>query len=128
MLNIKYKELYSAVEEALHEADVVLFLLEARQFTLVDSQLLKLIPQGKKTILVINKMDRDKYQVSKESSFIEPILAQRNFVSVSFVSAKHALGLATLTDQIKALLPEGPPLYPQAVSYTHLTLPTILRV
>ena len=58
-------------------------------------------------------MDRDKYQVSKESSFIEPILAQRNFVSVSFVSAKHALGLATLTDQIKALLPEGPPLYPQ---------------
>ena len=62
LLNIKYKELYSAVEEALHEADVVLFLLEARQFTLVDSQLLKLIPQGKKTILVINKMDRDKYQ------------------------------------------------------------------
>lgn len=113
LLNSKFKELYSPVEEALQEADSVLFVSEARQFTPVDGQLLKLIPSEKKAILVINKMDRDKYQASKEPSFIEPILSKKNFVSISFVSAKHALGLTALTDQIKTLLPEGPPLYPE---------------
>ena len=113
LLNSKFKELYSPVEEALQEADSVLFVSEARQFTPVDGQLLKLIPSEKKAILVINKMDRDKYQASKEPSFIEPILSKKNFVSISFVSAKHALGLTALTDQIKTPLPEGPPLYPE---------------
>lgn len=65
----------------------------------------------KKTFLVLNKID--KIPKEKRDEHLEAYKALGDFHSVLSVSAKHSLGLEDLIAQLKAVLPEGVPMYPE---------------
>ncbi len=98
------------VTNSLREVNVVLFVLEARQFDERDKQVLELLPQDRPVILVINKADlmQDKNELLP---FIQEIAALRHFAAIVPVSARQDKHLDTLLDAIRPFLPEGEHLY-----------------
>jgi len=98
------------VTSSLREVNVVLFVLEARQFDERDQQVLDLLPQDRPVILVINKADllADK---SELLPFIEKLSALRHFAAIVPVSARQGKQLDTLLDAIRPFIPEGEQLY-----------------
>ncbi len=98
------------VTSSLREVNVVLFVLEARQFDNRDRQVMEMLPQGCPVILVINKADlvADKAELLP---FIEEISVLRHFAAIVPVSARSGKQLDTLLDTIRPYLPEGEHLY-----------------
>jgi GTP-binding protein Era len=98
------------VTSSLREVNVVLFVLEARQFDERDQQVLDLLPQDRPVILVINKADllADK---SELLPFIEKLSVLRHFAAIVPVSARQGKQLDTLLDAIRPYIPEGEQLY-----------------
>lgn len=98
------------VTSSLREVNVVLFVLEARQFDERDQQVMELLPQDRPVILVINKADllADK---SELLPFIEKISALRHFAAIVPVSARQGKQLDTLLEAIRPYIPEGEHLY-----------------
>ncbi|MEQ1914743.1 MAG: GTPase Era [Sideroxydans sp.] len=98
------------VTNSLREVNVVLFVLEARQFDERDKQVLELLPQDRPVILVINKADlmQDKNELLP---FIQEIATLRHFAAIVPVSARQDKHLDTLLDAIRPFLPEGEHLY-----------------
>ncbi len=98
------------VTNSLREVNVVLFVLEARQFDERDKQVLELLPKDRPVILVINKADlmQDKNELLP---FIQEIAALRHFAAIVPVSARQDKHLDTLLDAIRPFLPEGEHLY-----------------
>ncbi|ADE11520.1 GTPase Era [Sideroxydans lithotrophicus] len=98
------------VTNSLREVNVVLFVLEARQFDERDQQVMGLLPQDRPVILVINKADllADK---SELLPFIEKISALRHFAAIVPVSARQGKQLDTLLEAIRPYIPEGEHLY-----------------
>jgi GTP-binding protein len=90
-----------AADEALHESDVLLFLVDAKEgLSPVDQELGRMLRKAQKpVVLVINKIDTGKH---------EPLASE--FDSLGFeqtisVSAEHGRGIAELLDQIEEDLP-----------------------
>lgn len=98
------------VTNSLREVNVVLFVLEARQFDERDQQVMELLPQDRPVILVINKADllADKAELLP---FIERISVLRHFAAIVPVSARQGKQLDTLLDAIRPYIPEGEHLY-----------------
>jgi GTP-binding protein Era len=98
------------VTSSLREVDVVLFVLEARQFDERDQQVLALLPQDRPVILVINKADlmADKTELLP---FIEKLSVLRHFAAIVPISARQGKQLDTLLDAIRPFIPEGEHLY-----------------
>jgi GTP-binding protein Era len=98
------------VTSSLREVNVVLFVLEARQFDERDQQVLELLPQDRPVILVINKADLldDKAELLP---FIEKLSVLRHFAAIVPVSARLGKQLDTLLDAIRPFIPEGEHLY-----------------
>ena len=98
------------VTSSLREVNVVLFVLEARQFDERDQQVLELLPQDRPVILVINKSDllADKAELLP---FIEKLSALRHFAAIVPISARQGKQLDTLLDAIRPFIPEGEQLY-----------------
>ena len=102
------------VTEALSGVDAVAFVIEAMRFTEADRTVIRQLPKHVPVVLVLNKIDRSKAQNAQElQAFIDSVTAEFPFAATATVSAKHALGLAALLQQLKAYLPEGEPMYPE---------------
>ncbi len=92
------------VEQALAEADVILFLVDAREgLTAADEEIADQIRRlDKPTLLVINKIDGE-----------DPAMAAAEFSVLGFadpvmISATHGRGVAQLVERIEASLPSIP--------------------
>jgi GTP-binding protein Era len=98
------------VSGALRDVDVVLLVIEARQYDERDKQVLSLLPDGVPVILVISKMDyfADKNEVLP---FIEMLGKEREFAAIVPVSARQDKQLDVLLEAIRPHLPQGGAIY-----------------
>lgn len=108
--NALNKKLNKTVSNTLQTADVILFLIEAGTFSAADEQVLKLIPKDVPVILVVNKTDGIKDK-SSLFSFVETVTSKYHFSAIVPVSARRRFQLAELEEEIRNLLPEGPPVF-----------------
>lgn len=103
-------------EQTLHDADVVLMMVEAGRWTDEDQDVLQRVSRCSAPVFaVVNKVDRvaDKTALLP---FIEQHFAAAEggvtFAGVLLVSAKSGTGIEQLITAVLAELPVGPPLYP----------------
>ena len=98
------------VTQSLADVDLVYFVIEAGRFGAEDEQVIKLLPQGAKVILVINKVDTltDK---SRLLPFIEKVHQAYPFAEVVPLSAERGTNVDTLLKVSRPFLPEGPPMF-----------------
>jgi GTP-binding protein Era len=98
------------VTQALAEVDVVVHVVEAGKWTDGDAKLLPLLPDARRTILVVSKIDAVKRR-DELFAFVSRIVAQHPYDAVVPVSAVKSQQLDQLLDEIAARLPEGEPLF-----------------
>ena len=98
------------VTQALADVDVVLHVVEAGKWSEGDARLVPLLPQGNKTILVVNKVDTLKDKNSM-FSFVSKLMALFPYAAVVPVSAAKEVQLDNLLNEIAARLPEGEPMF-----------------
>ena len=109
-MNALNRGLNRVVSSSMRDVNVVLFVLEARQYDERDQLVLKMLPQDVPVILVINKVDlmADK---SELLPFIERLAAEFKFAAIVPVSARQDKQLDTLLEAIRTYLPRGEPIY-----------------
>src|SRR5438876_9325891 len=92
---------HRAAEDALHESDVLLFVVDAKQgLSPIDLELARLLRKSQKPIvLVINKIDDPKHE-NLAADF-----ASLGFDNAVSISAAHGRGISELLDAISPLLP-----------------------
>ena len=98
---------------SLDDADVVVFVIDAKKWTDLDQQVSERVSQAKKpTILVCNKIDRipDK---TKLLPMIQELQQKLNPTSVIPLSALKQDGVDALEQELAKLLPESHPLFPE---------------
>ena len=101
------------VTEAMSGVDAIVFVVEAMRFTEADRTVLRQLPAHTPVLLTVNKIDKEKAKNKLAlQEFIEQVSAEFPFVGVQTVSAKHGLRIANLIADLKPLLPESVPLYP----------------
>ena len=98
------------VTQALAEVDVVVHVVEAGKWTDGDAQLLPLLPDARRTILVVSKIDALKRR-DELFPFVSQIVAQHAYDAVVPVSALKGQQLDQLLDEIARRLPEGEPMF-----------------
>lgn len=103
----------AAAAGAIHDVDLVLFVIEAGRFTDEDRAVLQRI-EGLQTPvgLVVNKIDRVK-EKEKLLPELQKLGALRDFAFVIPLSALKKSNLDPLVSEILPRLPEGDPLYPE---------------
>ena len=109
-MNALNRGLNRVVSSSLRDVNVVLFVLEARQYDERDQLVLKMLPLDRPVILVINKVDlmADKGELLP---FIERLSAEFKFAAIVPVSARQDKQLDTLLEAIRTYLPLGDPIY-----------------
>ncbi len=102
------------VTQSLKEVDVVLFIIEALHFDDRDKLILKLLPNNKPVILVINKIDNvaDKTLLLP---FLDEMAKCFAFDAMVPISAEKKIQLPNLLDSIRPHLPQGVPLFDEDV-------------
>ena len=92
---------HRAAEDALHESDVLLFIVDAKQgLSPIDQELARILRRSQKPIvLVINKIDDPKHE-NLAADF-----ASLGFDNAVSISAAHGRGISELLDAISPLLP-----------------------
>ncbi|MGD1982766.1 MAG: GTPase Era [Chromatiaceae bacterium] len=102
-----------AATTALHDVDVVLFVVEAGNWTDEDAAVLRALGDvGRPVIAVVNKVD----QVTPKEQllpFLSDLAARHAFSAVVPVSARTGDNTDTLLDQVLQRLPEGSAIFPQ---------------
>jgi len=98
------------VTQALAEVDVVVHVVEAGKWTDGDAKLLPLLPDAKRTILAVSKIDAVKRR-DDLYAFVSRIVAQHPYDAVVPVSALKSQQLDQLLDEIAVRLPEGEALF-----------------
>lgn len=98
------------VTQALADVDVVVHVVEAGKWSEGDAKLLPLLPQGKRAILVVSKIDALKKR-DELFAFVSKLVAQYPYDAVVPVSALKSQQLDQLLQEIAARLPEGEPLF-----------------
>jgi GTPase len=98
------------VRRTLEDVDLVLWVIEAGRFDPGDQVLVKLLPQKRPVILVMNKIDRlrDKRALLP---FTREMSERHPFAALVPLSAERDSQLENLVEAMVPLLPEGPPLY-----------------
>lgn len=105
------------VRQVLSDADAVMLVVDAPAgWTLADERVLKLIPDDRQVILVLNKTD-----AAGERSALLPLVDRvrqlREFAAIIPISAQRGTQLEALVEECVRLLPLGPPLYePDAIT------------
>ena len=109
-MNALNRGMNRVVSSSMRDVNVVLFVLEARQYDERDQLVLKMLPQDVPVILVINKVDlmADKGELLP---FIERLSAEFKFAAIVPVSARQDKQLDTLLEAIRTYLPLGDPIY-----------------
>ena len=104
-LNTLNKNLNKTVKQALHDVDVILFLIEPRKMTEVDEKILQMIPKETPIILVINKVDclKDK---TKLLELIQVFKENDRYKEIIPTSVKKKNNLKQLLDCAREFLPE----------------------
>jgi GTP-binding protein Era len=96
--------------DILHSSDIVVFVVEAGRFGAEDRMVLAHIPPERKTIAVVNKVDR-----MRQASELLPLLArlarERDFHAIVPVSAKTGKNIPELLRVLRAELPEAPRMF-----------------
>ena len=110
--SVLHKSLNRRVGEAASQADVVLFVLEALRFGPEDRAALGRIPEGQKTIAVINKVDTVR-RAADLIPFLDRLSKTRSFAAIVPVSARTGRNLPELLRVAAEALPEGPAAYPE---------------
>ncbi|MEO6421861.1 MAG: GTPase Era [Candidatus Nitrotoga sp.] len=111
-LNTLNRGLNRVVTSSLRNVNVVLFVIEARNFDERDRQVMNLLPKNTPVLLVINKVDNMENK-SELLPFIQDIAKEREFTAIVPVSAKQNKQLDTLLNAIRPYLHEGEKIYPE---------------
>lgn len=98
------------VTSTLADVDVILFVVEAGRFGPDDEAVLKLLPEDRPVVLVINKIDT----LSDKSAllpFIEKLAQKREYAAVVPLSALRGLKLDVLQQAVEPMLQHSEPFY-----------------
>jgi GTP-binding protein Era len=98
------------VTSSLRDVQVVVYVLEALRYDERDQEVLKLLPDNRPVILVINKIDEvaDKGQLF---DFAERIAKDFKFADIVPVSAKFGKKIEELRETLRSFLPTGGLIY-----------------
>jgi len=98
------------VSQSLQDVDVVLFVIEALQFSEQDQVVLNLLPEGTPVILIVNKIDKlsDKNRLLP---FLDEMDNRFNFEAIIPLCAINQMEMSNVVDAIRPYLPENSPLY-----------------
>lgn len=109
-LNALNRGMNRVVTSSLRDVQVVVFVLEALRYDERDREVLKLLPDNRPVVLVINKIDevQDKAQLLP---FAERVAQDFKFADIVPVSAKQGSKLDELLDALRRHLPEGELIY-----------------
>ncbi len=109
-LNALNRGMNRVVTSSLSDVQVVMYVLEAMRYDERDQEVLKLLPDNRPVLLIINKIDEvaDKGQLF---AFAERVAQDFKFAEIVPVSAKKGIRLDELKDSLRRLLPEGGLIY-----------------
>jgi GTP-binding protein len=113
------RQVRRAVEEAIHDSALLLFLVDAKEgLSPLDQELARMLRKSQKpVVLVINKIDTEKH----ENLAID--FASLGFSQSLSVSAAHGRGISELIETIDQLLPS-----PSATDQSPVTSPQSLSI
>ncbi|MBL8525862.1 MAG: GTPase Era [Betaproteobacteria bacterium] len=98
------------VGQAMADADAIVFLLEAGQFSEADEVVLKQLPDPGKVVLAVSKCDKIK-EKSRLMTFLSEVHGKAAFRAIVPVSVKQKQSLDELKKVIRLLLPVAPAVY-----------------
>ncbi len=98
------------VVQTLQDVDVVLHVVQADKFNEGDQQVIPLLPDAKKCILVVNKIDLIKDK-TKLYAFVSKLMEAFPYEAVVPVSAFKRRHLEGVLKEISARLPESEPMF-----------------
>lgn len=109
-MNALNRGMNRVVTTSLRDVQVVVFVLEALRYDERDREVLKLLPENRPVVLVINKIDEvaDKGQLLP---FAERVAEDFKFADIVPVSAKQGRKLDELIHALRRHLPEGEMIY-----------------
>ncbi|MGH2642534.1 MAG: GTPase Era, partial [Chitinophagaceae bacterium] len=105
-----HEKMMQLVKTALEDADVALFLMDARDSPEQNLELFSSLRIKSSKILVINKTDLVGRERMKE---IKDFFSSRQFENITEISALKGDNIEALIEKIIMLLPECPPYYPE---------------
>ena len=108
--NALNRVLNRTVSQAVSDADVALFMVEALRFSEADETVLKQLSGFKTILLLVSKCDKVK-EKSKLMGFLKELQARANFAAIIPVSVKQKKSLDELKKVIRQYLPEAPAVY-----------------
>jgi GTP-binding protein Era len=103
--NALNKSLNKAVQGAVADVDLVLFVVEAGSFTSADEKVLKLLGAGIPVVLVANKLDHVKERASL-APWLQAMQARDRFAELIPLSAKNSKDVERLLALCEKFLPE----------------------
>jgi GTP-binding protein Era len=98
------------VTQGLADVDAAVLVLEAGRVTAADCAVIQLLPTGARVVAALNKTDRQRDRDALLPQMAE-LSALYPFAAIVPVSAEKEHGLDTLLSEVRALLPEGEPLF-----------------
>jgi GTP-binding protein Era len=101
------RNLNKTVQSVLADVDVVMFVVEAGRFGLDDAKVLALVPPGKPTLLVANKLDLVKRR-AELAPWLKGMQERHPFAEFVPVSAEDAADARRLFAILRPYLPEQP--------------------
>jgi len=109
-LNALNRGMNRVVTSSLRDVQVVIYVLEALRYDERDLEVLKLLPDNRPVLLVINKIDEvaDKGELF---AFAERVARDFRFADIVPVSAKQGTQLDGLREALRRHLPEGDLIY-----------------
>ena len=109
-LNALNRGMNRVVTSSLRDVQVVMYVIEAMRYDERDQEVLKLLPDNRPVLLIINKIDEvaDKGQLF---SFAERVAQDFKFAEIVPVSAKKGVRLEELKQALRRFLPEGEMIY-----------------
>ena len=102
-----HRALNRTVQIVLSDVDVVLLVVEAGRFGAADERVLALVPEGKKTLLVANKLDTIKRR-SDLAPWLQTMQARHPFAEFVPLSAQRKGDADRLLDIVRPYLPLQP--------------------
>ena len=108
--NALNRVLNRTVSQAVSDADVALFMVEALRFSEADETVLKQLSGFKTILLLVSKCDKVK-EKSKLMGFLKELQAKANFAAIIPVSVKQKKSLDELKKVIRQYLPEAPAVF-----------------
>jgi GTP-binding protein Era len=99
-----------AAVDSLQQIDAVVLVIEALHFGPDDKKVLTLLPKDTPVVLAVSKVDlvKDKARLLP---FLQTVSTAFPFRAIVPLSAKTGRQTGELLEELRALLPEGPPLY-----------------